>query len=170
MRISGQLLGWLAAALSFLAAGGARAEGPYLQFTIEGPGIARQTATFDVTGWSGTKHSAKGASALQGAVSREGRHYSQVTFSISGDTPYLVLGVFEDGMPVEGPGSNSLAMRSKPDDGVQAHLDVTRTLDEPKIASGTFSGELVVTNRKAKSPAERTYRITDGRYSFAATR
>lgn len=51
----------------------AAAESPFIQFTLEGPGVAKHTATFDVTGWTGTQYSVNGASKLQGAVSREGR-------------------------------------------------------------------------------------------------
>lgn len=146
----------------------AAAESPFIQFTLEGDGIAKHTATFDVTGWSGTQYGVTGASALKGAVSREGRRYSQVSLELRGDKPYLVLGVFEDGKPTEGPGSNSLAMRSKPGDGVGAFLKVEPKLSEPKHATGAFSGVLVVTNRKSKPAAERTYQLTNGRYSFTA--
>ena len=48
------------------------------------------------------------ASKLQRAVSRQGRRYSQVSLELRGDRPYLVLGVFEDGKPTEGSGSNLL--------------------------------------------------------------
>ena len=147
----------------------AAAETPFVQFTLEGPGIAKHTATFDVSGWDGTKYSASGASKLQGAVSREGRRYSQISLSLSGDKPYLVMGAFEDGKPTEGPVSNSLAMRTKAGDGVEAFLKVTPAINEKKRATGTFSGVLVVTNRKSKSPAERTYQLTNGRYSLMAT-
>jgi|GEM_PF-4149467 len=160
----------LAVAACLVAGSAGAADAPFLQFTLEGPGVAKHTATFDVTGWSGTKRSANGASALQGAVSREGRRYSQVSFSLGGDTPYLVLGLFEDGKPEEGPDSNSLALRSRPADGIEARLDVVRTVAEPKVGSGTFSGVLVVTNRDSRPPSERTYRVSDGRYRFVAER
>ncbi len=147
----------------------AAAEAPFIQFTLEGPGVAKHTATFDVTGWDGTKYGVSGASKLQGAVSREGRPYSQVSLQLSGDKPYLVMGVFEDGKPAEGPGSSSLAMRTKAGDGVEAFLKVTPAVSEKKRATGTFSGVLVVTNRKSKPPSERTYQLTNGRYSLMAT-
>lgn len=145
----------------------AAAESPFIQFTLEGPGIVKHTASFDVTGWTGTK-SVGGASALQGATSREGRYYSQVSLELRGDKPYLILGVFEDGKPTHGSGSNSLAMRTKAGDGVDAFLKVSPVISEDKRATGTFSGVLVVTNRKSKSPSERTYQLTGGRYSFTA--
>jgi hypothetical protein len=146
----------------------AAAETPFIQFTLEGPGVARHTATFDVTGWSGAK-GVNGVSALQGATSREGRYYSQVSLSIRQDTPYLTLGVFEDGKPTHGSGSNSLAMRTKKaGDDVDSFLKVSPAISESKRATGTFSGVLVVTNRKSKSALDRTYQLTGGRYSFTA--
>ena len=145
------------------------AEAPFIQFTLEGPGVAKHTATFDVTGWDGTKYSANGASALRGAVSREGRRYSQVSLALDSDRPYLILAVFEDGKPTQGAGSNSMAMRTKPGDGVEAFLKVTPAISEKDHATGTFSAVLVVTNRKSKSALERTYQLTNGRYSLAAT-
>lgn len=156
------------AALALGLVSQAAAENPFIQFTLEGPGIAKHTATFDVTGWTGTQYSVTGASALKGAVSREGRRYSQVSLELRGDTPYLVMGLFEDGKPTEGSGSNSLAMRSKAGDGVEAFLKVEPKISEPKHATGIFTGVLVVTNRKSKPAAERTYQLTNGRYSFTA--
>lgn len=154
---------------SCTAAAATAGEAPYIQFTLEGAGISKHTATFDVTGWSGTKHGVRGASKLDGAVSREGRRYSQVSLALDGEKPYLILGVFEDGTPVEGPGSNSLAMRSKPSKGVDAFLKVEPGVAEAKHATGKFSGVLVVTNRRSKSASDRTYQLTDGRYSLTAT-
>ena len=156
------------AALALGVVSHAMAQQPFVQFTLEGPGVAKHTATFDVSGWNGTKHSATGASALQGAVSREGRRYGQVSLELSGDTPYLILSLFEDGRPTEGAGSNSMGMRSKAGDGVDAFLKVTPAINEKKRATGTFSGVLVVTNRRSKSAAERTYQLSNGKYSLTA--
>ena len=41
-----------------------------------------------------------------------------MSLELSGEKPYLVMGLFEDGQPTEGAGSNSLAMRSKAGDGL----------------------------------------------------
>ena len=73
-----------------------------------------------------------------------------------------------DGL-TQGAGSNSMAMRTKPGDGVEAFLKVTPAISEKDHATGTFSAVLVVTNRKSKSALERTYQLTNGRYSLAAT-
>lgn len=168
-RFSRRILSAAGFALAISMTSQAAAEAPFVQFTLEGPGVAKHTATFDVTGWDGTKYNVSGASKLQGAVSREGRRYSQVSLSLGGDNPYLVMGVFEDGKPTEGSGSSSLAMRSKAGDGVEAFLKVTPAVSEKKHATGSFSGVLVVTNRKSKPPSERTYQLTNGRYSLTAS-
>ena len=146
-----QIIGFAVGILFSSAMGlASAAEKPYIQFTLEGPGIAKHTATFDVAGWTGTKYGVSGASELKGAVSREGRRYSQVSLALDGEKSYLVMGVFEDGKPDNGPGSNSLAMRTKAGDGVEAFLKVKPDVSEKNHATGTFSGVLVVTNRKSK--------------------
>jgi hypothetical protein len=53
-------------------------------------------------------------------------------------------------------------MRSKAGDRVDAFLKVLPVISEAKHASGTFSGVLVVTNRKSKPASDRTYRLTGG--------
>lgn len=98
-----------------------------------------------------TPYSVNGASSLKGAVSREGRRYSQLSLELSGDKPYLVMGLFEGSKPKQGAGSNALAMRSKAGGGVNAFLKVSPAVREEKRATGTFEGVLVVTNRKSQT-------------------
>lgn len=130
--------------------------GNVFQFTLEGPGFAKRTATFrpttkDVSFPGGEAWFNVGSDGTNvDPVSEEGEAYGQIFFHLSEASSQVgSYTKVQDQLQIavyRAPGEGSKAVRARDEDGVPGGLDVVITKRGAKEIEGTFSGTLNCTN------------------------
>lgn len=153
----------LAAVVVASTAAVAQAAGSFIQFTLEGPQLKKRVVTLDL---QPEQLRNINILQLQGLTSREGHKVPTLGMILGNgldDTRgLLALGAEED----TSTGRGSMAMTTTSKDGVATAIRFQPKVDEKDRKTGSFSGVLVVTNRKDRTPEQRTYQLTDGRYDL----